>query len=79
VYCNIIKAGRARACRELCKNTHVQIFELIEESLIQIHGLCCSLCIDVDMLMNVCFLLYICFICCVCDFMLSLESERKKE
>jgi hypothetical protein len=27
------------------KNTHVQTFELIEEVLIQIHGLCYSLCI----------------------------------
>jgi hypothetical protein len=43
------------------KNTHVQAFELIEESLIQIHGLCCFSVYIVDVLMNVCFLSCICF------------------
>jgi hypothetical protein len=43
------------------KNTHVQTFELIEEVLIQIHGLCYSRVFDVDMLMNICFLSYIRF------------------
>jgi hypothetical protein len=76
VYCNIIRVRSigARARIELCKNTHVQIFGLIEE-LIQIHGFMFVLCVLMlnDMIMNVCFLLHICFICCVYDVMFDLE------
>jgi hypothetical protein len=61
LHCNIIRGRRARACRELCKEHPCTYIELIEEALIQIHGLCYSLCIDVNMLMSVCFLSYICF------------------
>jgi hypothetical protein len=40
--------GRARACRELCKNTHVQIFGLIEEFDPNSWFRVCSLYIDAE-------------------------------
>jgi hypothetical protein len=38
---SIQRAGREEHAENCMKNTHVQTFELIEEALIQIHGLCC--------------------------------------
>jgi hypothetical protein len=59
------------------KNTHVQAFELIEESLFQIHGFVLFLCV-----LMLCSRMFISchtfsFICCVCDFMVELKSERE--
>jgi uncharacterized membrane protein len=53
---------------KLClKNTHVQRFELIEEALIQIHGVVFVSYMYMlnGMFMGLLFLLYICFLCCV--------------
>jgi hypothetical protein len=54
-------------------------FELIEEIDSNSWLLCCSLCTDdyAHLMFASCYTFS--FICCVCDFMLSLESERKKE
>jgi hypothetical protein len=56
-----IRGRRARAGRELCKNTHVPIFELIEEFDSNSWFVLFSVCDVDDMLMNVFFLLYIFF------------------
>jgi hypothetical protein len=47
---------RARACRELCKNTHVQIFGLIEEFDSNSWFCVSSLCIDVEWYAHECLL-----------------------
>jgi hypothetical protein len=61
------------------KNTHVQAFELIEESFDSNSWFCVvSLCIDV-LLMNVASCHAFSFICCVCDFMVELKSEGMSE
>jgi hypothetical protein len=74
VHCKLVRSIGARASRELCKNTHVQIFGFIEEvdSNSWFVLILCVLMLN-DMLMNVCFLLHIFFICCVYDFMFKFE------
>jgi hypothetical protein len=63
------------------KKTHVQIFELIEEVLIQIHGVVFVSCMYMlnGMFMVLLFLLYIFFLCCVGMISgLCLKSERER-
>jgi hypothetical protein len=66
--------------RTLYENTHVQAFELIEESFDSNSWFVLfSLCI-VDMLMNVCFLLCICFVYAVHVIScFKLKSEEEME
>jgi hypothetical protein len=74
VHCKLVRSIGARASKELCKNTHVQIFGLIREFNSNSWFLCFLYVLMLnDMLMNVCFLLYIFFICCVYDFMFEFE------
>jgi hypothetical protein len=63
-----------REWREMCKNTHVQIFGLIER-VDSNSWFCVVLCVLMlnNMLINGCFLLYICLMCCVYDFMFEFE------
>jgi hypothetical protein len=67
VYCNIrereSEEHRRKESRELCEDTHVQRFELIEKALTQIHGTGFVLCVCIlnVMLMVLLFLSYNCF------------------